>query len=103
MTENAHLDDVHIVLLEDSMLQRKMKDLVNKSCKTMCFVINNCDNHSAYYKPSNTMQSYTLQIIEFKSYDWEYSLGGFWYPNSLQENGKTLLIKVASQRACTNH
>ena len=46
----------------------------------MCFAINNCDNHSAYYKPSNTMQSYTLQIIEFKSYDWECSLGGFWYP-----------------------
>ena len=67
MTENAHLEDVHIVLLEESMLQRKMKDLVNKRCKSMCFVINNCDNHSAYYKPSNTMQSYTLQIIEFKS------------------------------------
>ena len=81
MTENAHLDDVYIVLLqlEDSMLQRKMKDLVNKTCKSMCFIINNCDNHSAYYKPSNTMQSYTLQIIEFKSYDWECSLEGFWY------------------------
>ena len=30
MTENAHLDDVHVVLLEDSMLQRKMKDLLIK-------------------------------------------------------------------------
>ena len=62
MTENALLDDVHIVLLqlEDSMLQRKMKDLVNKSCKSMCFVINNCDNYSAYYKPIATLCNHTL-------------------------------------------
>ena len=93
MTENVDLDDVHIVLLEDSMLQRKMKDLVNESCKSMYFVINNCDNHSAYYKPSRTMQSYTLQIIEFKSYDRECSLGGFWYPELPARKRKDLINK----------
>ena len=39
------------------------------------------------------MQSYTLQIIEFKSYDWECSLGGFWYPELPARKRKDLINK----------
>ena len=51
MTENAHLDHSR----NQRSPLKKRKDLINNSCTSMCFVINNCTNHSAWYKPSNTL------------------------------------------------